>query len=241
MLFWLSLNYILSFLLFSPDFSATLVTPPLTATRMLFSPPLLSQNSPLISITAPVTRYHNWLVDEGIIFTHGSLAYAVPTEELLDSIICKWTNAGDVAKCLTVLTVHMMKWSGLTAWGFSVIFFLGCFLFESVQEQKDHESCGSRVEIMTIIVLRGWRNTSGGMNDFHDPPCVGMNFREEPFTSQGDASFCPGQDSMHPPIADGWSSWNFLPGTGNNEIGVALSSWNKNKFQEVAHNSSRGI
>lgn len=86
-------------------------------------------------------------------------------------------------------------------------FLLNIFYLDSVQEKKDQESCEFSIEIMKMLPwgTEEW-SVSVGINSFHDPSCIVMNFCEEPFTSQGDTSFVPGQDSMQPPIADGWSS-----------------------------------
>lgn len=48
------------------------------------------------------------------------------------------------------------------------------------------------------------------MHCFQDPSCIRMNFSEEALTSLGYACFPPGQNSMKPPTADGWSSSDFL-------------------------------
>lgn len=84
------------------------------------------------------------------------------------------------------------------------------------KNKKDQDSCEFSIEIMKLLP-RGAEERSASVrtNSFHDPFCIGMNFCEEPFTSQSDASFVPRQDSMQPPITDGWSSWDFLPERGN--------------------------
>lgn len=75
------------------------------------------------------------------------------------------------------------------------------------KNKKGQENCEFSTEIMKMFP---WgteeQSASVGINSFHDPSCIVMDFCEERFTSQGDTSFVPAQDSMQPPIADGWSS-----------------------------------
>lgn len=55
---------------------------------------------------------------------------------------------------------------------------------DSVQDNKDEESCGSSDEIMKKYTGR-WRDRGAlvGLNDFHDPSCIRINFCEESLTS----------------------------------------------------------